>query len=50
MIHNKGWSVVDALERWQISRDTFDRWRNNSKYHYRLEDLIYGLEDKNANI
>lgn len=47
-ILNKGWSVVDALERWNYSRDTYDRWRADSKYHDRLNDLIDGLEKKEA--
>jgi len=46
MIHNKGWSVVDALKRWSISRDSYDRWRKNDVYSDRLLDLINGLEKK----
>ncbi len=46
-IINKGWTVVDALKRWGYSRDSFDRWRSDSKYKNRLNDLIDGLEDKN---
>jgi len=45
-ILNKGWSVVDALARWKYSRDTYDRWRSDSSYHNRLNDLIDGLEEK----
>ena len=48
-ILNKGWSVVGALTRWGYSRDTFDRWRSDTKYHDRLNDLIDGLEDKRQN-
>ncbi len=47
-ILNKGWSVVDALARWGYSRDTYDRWRSDSKYHNRLNDLIDGLERKDS--
>lgn len=46
MIHNKGWSVVAALSRWSISRDSFDRWRNDEQYKDRLLDLINGLDKK----
>ncbi len=46
MIHNKGWSVVDALKRWNISRDSYDRWRNSDVYSNRLLDLISGLDSK----
>jgi len=49
MIHNKGWSVVDALKRWNISRDSYDRWRKESIYNDRLLDLINGLERKELN-
>lgn len=45
-IVSKGWSVTDALKRWGYSRDTYDRWRADSKYHDRLNDLIKGLESK----
>ena len=48
MIHNKGWSVVDALKRWNLSRDSYDRWRNSSEYIGRLKDLIDGLEQREA--
>ena len=47
-ILNKGWSVVDALNRWGYSRDTYDRWRKNPKYHDRLNDLIEGLNKKES--
>jgi hypothetical protein len=45
-IHSKGWSVVDALKRWNISRDSYDRWRNDLEYKNRLDDLIGGLTKK----
>ena len=45
-IHSKGWSVVDALERWNISRDSYDRWRGDKEYTHRLNDLIDGLDKK----
>lgn len=47
-ILNKGWSVVGALNRWGYSRDTYDRWRGDSKYHDRLNDLIDGLDKKGS--
>lgn len=46
MIHNKGWSVVDALKRWHVSRDSYDRWRKSDIYNDRLLDLIDGLDSK----
>lgn len=49
MIHNKGWSVVGALKRWSVSRDSFDRWRKEDRYNNRLLDLINGLDSKGVN-
>ncbi len=46
-IKQKGWTVVDALKRWNVSRDSFDRWRACDRYQKRLNDLIDGLEDRN---
>ena len=46
MLKNKGWDVQDALNRWGISVDTWQRWRRQDKDINKLEDMINGLEQK----
>ena len=49
MLHNKGWTVREALERWQIHRDTWLSMRQREKDRYKLLDMINGLPNKSGN-
>lgn len=46
LIVNKGWKVQDAIKRWKMCEKTWGNWRDDSRYHGRLEDLCNGLESK----
>jgi len=45
LLHNKGWTVKEACERWGIHYDTYNRRCNDDKFHNQLEDMCRGLED-----
>ena len=47
MLAKKGWRVCDAVNRWNITNDTWQRMRKNPKDKNKLTDMIRGLEDKN---
>ncbi len=48
MLANKGWKVCDAIERWNITNDTWLRMRKSKKDKNKLTDMIRGLEVKDA--
>lgn len=49
IIHNRGWTVRAACERWGVDYENFRRsCRNeNVNFRVRLADQCRGLEDKN---
>lgn len=48
MLHNKGWKVCEALARWNVSSDTWQRMRKREKDLNKLTDMINGLEDRSG--
>ena len=46
IIHNKGWTVKDAIEYWGIRYATYNARCNNPKMLNQLECMCRGLEDK----
>jgi len=46
MLINKGWTVNEALERWNITPNTWQQMRKREKDLNKLTDMINGLEDK----
>ena len=46
IIHNKGWTVKEAIKFWGIDYSTYNRRCNNERYHNQLESMCNGLEGK----
>lgn len=46
MLLNKGWSVKDACEHWNIDYKTWQRMRHRDKDRNKLICMVNGLENK----
>ena len=46
ILHNKGWTVKDAIEYWGINYSTYNRRCNNPRLHNQLASMCNGLEVK----
>lgn len=46
IIHNKGWTVTEACEYWNIHYDTYNKRCNNPKMHNQLKCMCDGLKSR----
>jgi len=47
LLHNRGFTVVDLIKYWSISRDTYERYTANPKRHDKLLKMIEAMGVRN---